>query len=79
MSLLYKEAFAYGLDAFADASITKRKIVLPNGERFEYYVSCAGTAFVRRDEDYRGNMVPTVLDEKYIVYQIGRASCRERV
>lgn len=68
MSLLYKEAFAYGLDAFADASITKRKIVLPNGERSEYYVSCTGTAFIRRDEDYRGNMIPTVLDEKYIVY-----------
>lgn len=68
MSLLYKEAFAYGLDAFADTSITKRKIVLPNGERFEYYVSCTGTAFIRRDEDYRGNMIPTVLDEKYIVY-----------
>lgn len=68
MSLLYKEAFAYGLDAFADASITKRKIVLPNGERFEYYVSCAGTVFVERAEDYRGNIVPIVLGENYTVY-----------
>lgn len=68
MSLLYKESFTYGLDAFVDASITTRKIVLPNGEKYSYYVSCAGTAFVQRDEDYRGNIIPTVLQENYSIY-----------
>lgn len=68
MSLLYKEAFAYGLDVFADASITTRKVILPNGERCAYYVSCAGTAIIQRDEDYRGNIVPIVLQENYSIY-----------
>ena len=70
MSLLYKEAFAYGLDAFADASITKRKIVLPNGERSEYYVSCTGTAFIRRDKDYRKKPLSNRIKRMYnMVYK----------
>lgn len=67
MSLLYKEAFTYGLDIFADASITKREIVLPNGERSNYYVSCAGTAAIRR-ENNNDSIIPITLNENYTIY-----------
>ena len=68
MSLLYKEAFNYGLDVFADASITKRKIVLPNGEQSEYYVSCTGVLATKRNKDDNGNILPIILNENYTIY-----------
>lgn len=68
MSLTYREAFMNGIDIFADASITERTIMFQNGERDKYRVACAGTAWARRDEDYRGNMIPTIIDEHYIIY-----------
>ena len=68
MSLTYREAFMNGIDIFTDASITERSIVFQNGKRDKYWVACTGTAWIRRDEDYRGNLIPTVIDERYSIY-----------
>lgn len=68
MSLTYREAFMNGIDIFTDASITERSILFQNGQRDKYWVACTGTAWIRRDEDYRGNLIPTVIDEYYRIY-----------
>lgn len=68
MSLTYREAFINGIDIFTDASITERSIVFQNGQRDKYWVACTGTAWIRRDEDYRGKLIPTVIDERYSIY-----------
>lgn len=68
MSLIYREAFMNGIDIFTDASITERSIVFQNGQRDKYWVACIGTAWIKRDEDYRGNLIPTVIDERYSIY-----------
>ena len=68
MSLTYREAFMNGIDIFTDASITERSIVFQNGQRDKYWVACTGTAWIRRDEDYRGNLIPTIIDERYSIY-----------